>query len=85
MQSQFEQLPHLANMTRDLLERMSQPHAHDPAPPWHRRKDDWLLRLLGAAHLGGGAVLATGGPLSQLGHWPAGIMMAVGLYLVVRR
>nr|BFE92133.1 hypothetical protein GCM10020185_26690 [Pseudomonas brassicacearum subsp. brassicacearum] len=33
VQSQFEQLPHLANMTRDLLERMSQPHAHDPAPP----------------------------------------------------
>ena len=85
VQSQFEQLPHLANMTRDLLERMSQPHANDPAPPWHRRKDDWFLRLLGAAHLGGGAVLAAGGPLSQLGHWPAGIMVAVGLYLVVRR
>ena len=47
VQSQFEQLPHLANMARDLLERMSQPHAYDPPPPWHRRKDDWFLRLLG--------------------------------------
>jgi ubiquinone biosynthesis protein len=85
VQSQFEQIPHLANMTRDLLERMSQPHAQDPAPPWKRRNDDWLLRLLGAAHLGGGAVLAAGGPLSELGHWPAAVMVIVGLYLVVRR
>ena len=85
LQSQVEQLPHLANMTRDLLERMSQPHAADPAPPWHRRKDDWFLRLLGAAHLAGGAVLAAGGPLGEAGHWPAGVMVAVGLYLVVRR
>ncbi len=45
-------------MTRDLLERMSQPHAKDPAPPWQTRKDDWFLRLLGAAHLVGGVMLA---------------------------
>jgi ubiquinone biosynthesis protein len=85
VQSQFEQLPHLANMARDLLERMSQPHAYDPPPPWHKRKDDWFLRLLGCAHLGGGAVLAAGGPLNELGHWPAAVMVIVGLYLVVRR
>ena len=85
LHSQFEQLPHLANMTRDLLERMSQPHAKDPAPPWHTRKDDWFLRLLGAAHLTGGIVLALGGPLNALGYWPAGIMVAVGVYLIVRR
>ena len=85
LHSQFEQLPHLANMTRDLLERMSQPHAKDPAPPWQKRKDDWFLRLLGAAHLVGGVMLAIGGPLNQLGHWPAGIMVAVGVYLIVRR
>src|SRR5476649_2279424 len=85
LQSQVEQLPHLANMTRDLLERMSQPHAKDPAPPWQKRKDDWFLRLLGAAHLVGGVMLAIGGPLNQLGHWPAGIMVAVGVYLIVRR
>jgi ubiquinone biosynthesis protein len=64
---------------------MSQPHTYDPPPPWHRRKDDWLLRLLGCAHLAGGTILAAGGPLNELGHWPAGIMVAVGLYLVVRR
>ena len=85
LHSQFEQLPHLANMTRDLLERMSQPHAKDPEPPWRKRKDDWFLRLLGAAHLVGGVMLAIGGPLNQLGHWPAGIMVAVGVYLIVRR
>ena len=85
LHSQMEQLPHLANMTRDLLERMSQPHAKDPAPPWKQRKDDWFLRLLGAAHLVGGVMLTIGGPLNQLGHWPAGIMVAVGVYLIVRR
>ncbi|QXI28933.1 ubiquinone biosynthesis regulatory protein kinase UbiB [Pseudomonas vanderleydeniana] len=85
LQSQVEQLPHLANMTRDLLERLSQPHAADPEPPYKKRKDDWLLRLLGSLHLGGGAFLAANGPLHELGHWPAGIMLAVGLYLVVRR
>ncbi|MNC56051.1 hypothetical protein D3C75_1056210 [compost metagenome] len=72
-------------MARDLLERVSQPHAYDPPPAWHRRRDDWFLRLLGTAHLAGGAILAAGGPLNQLDYWPAGIMMAVGLYLVVRR
>ncbi len=85
LQSQVEQLPHLANMTRDLLERLSQPHAANPEPPYKKRKDDWLLRLLGSLHLGSGAFLAAGGPLQDLGHWPAGIMMAIGLYLVVRR
>ena len=85
LHSQVEQLPHLASMTRDLLERMSQPHASDPPPPWHRRRDDWFLRLLGTAHLAGGAILLAGGPLNELGHWPGGVMVAVGLYLIVRR
>ena len=84
LQGQIEQLPHLANMTRDLLERMAQPQASN-CEPKTRRKDDWLLRLLGCAHLGGGAVLAASGPLHELGHWPAAIMVVVGLYLIVRR
>ncbi|MNV97334.1 hypothetical protein D3C71_1924410 [compost metagenome] len=85
LHSQVEQLPHLANMARDLLERMSLPHAANPPPAWHRRSDDWFLRLLGTAHLAGGAILLAGGPLNELGHWPGAIMVAVGLYLVVRR
>ncbi|WP_397457775.1 ubiquinone biosynthesis regulatory protein kinase UbiB [Pseudomonas asplenii] len=85
LQSQVEQLPHLANMTRDLLERLSQPHAANPEPPYKKRKDDWLLRLLGSLHLGIGVFLAAGGPLQDLGHWPAGVIMAIGLYLIVRR
>ncbi|NWB93921.1 ubiquinone biosynthesis regulatory protein kinase UbiB [Pseudomonas agarici] len=85
LHSQVEQLPHLADMTRDLLERLSQPHAADPEPTWKKRKNDWPLRLIGSLHLGGGAFLAAGGPLHELGHWPAAIMVAIGLYLVVRR
>src|SRR5476651_381859 len=85
LQGQIEQLPHLAQMTRDLLERMAQPHAAATEPKEKRRKDDWLLRLLGSLHLSGGAILAAGGPLHELGQWPAGIMVAVGLYLIVRR
>lgn len=90
LQSQVEQIPHLANMTRDLLERLSQPHTSDPAPPYSRKGDHWALRLIGAALLGGGVVLATahtqsGDELIALSAWPALLMLVAGLYLVVRR
>ena len=42
-QAQIEQLPHLAHMTRELLERMSHPHANNPPPPWRERRH-WPLR-----------------------------------------
>ncbi|MBI6954129.1 ubiquinone biosynthesis regulatory protein kinase UbiB [Pseudomonas sp. B21-023] len=85
--SQAEQLPHLADMTRDLLERLSQPHLHDPQLPERRRAgDNWALRLLGAGLLGGGATLAAGAvSLSAPAAWPAWLMLAAGLYLIVRR
>ncbi|KFE56089.1 ubiquinone biosynthesis regulatory protein kinase UbiB [Pseudomonas syringae] len=90
LQSQVEQIPHLANMTRDLLERMSQPHKEDPPPPWRERGDGWALRLLGAALLAGGAVLAStlvaeSTALVAPVAWPAWIMLVAGLYLVIRR
>ncbi len=90
LQSQVEQIPHLANMTRDLLERMSQPHKKDPPPPWRERGDGWALRLLGAALLAGGAVLAStlvaeSTALVAPVAWPAWIMLVAGLYLVIRR
>lgn len=90
LQSQVEQIPHLANMTRDLLERMSQPHRKDPPPPWRERGDGWALRLLGAALLAGGAVLAStlvaeNTALIAPVAWPAWIMLAAGMYLVIRR
>jgi len=85
VQSQVEQLPHLANMTRDLLERMSQPHAKDRPPPWHKDRDGRVVRLVGSALLAGGATLAaTGGAMDTLAAWPAWFMLAAGLYLVVR-
>ncbi|MHA7114274.1 ubiquinone biosynthesis regulatory protein kinase UbiB [Pseudomonas promysalinigenes] len=88
--SQAEQLPHLAGMTRDLLERLSQPHLQDPQLPERRRLGDrWALRLLGAGLLGGGAVLATGAAeaasLAAPAAWPAWLMLAAGLYLIVRQ
>ena len=90
LHSQVEQIPHLANMTRDLLERMSQPHASAPQPAWRERGDGWALRLTGAGLLAGGAVLgstlaASGTALVSLAAWPAWIMLVAGLYLVVRR
>jgi len=90
LQSQVEQIPHLANMTRDLLERLSQPHAADPEPPYSNRGDHWALRLIGAGLLAGGVVLATahtqsGDELMALSAWPALLMLVAGLYLVVRR
>jgi ubiquinone biosynthesis protein len=90
LHSQVEQIPHLANMTRDLLERMSKPHASAPQPAWRERGDGWALRLTGAGLLAGGAVLgstlaASGTALVSLAAWPAWIMLVAGLYLVVRR
>ena len=90
LHSQVEQIPHLANMTRDLLERMSKPHASAPQPAWRERGDGWALRLTGAGLLAGGAVLGStlatsGTALVSLGAWPAWIMLVAGLYLVVRR
>ena len=89
--SQAEQLPHLAGMTRDLLERLSQPHLQDLPLPERRRNqgDRWALRLLGAGLLGGGAVLAAGAAeaasLAAPAAWPAWLMLAAGLYLIVRQ
>ncbi|MHC6227795.1 ubiquinone biosynthesis regulatory protein kinase UbiB [Pseudomonas sp. X10] len=86
LQSQVEQLPHLADMTRDLLERLSHPHLNDPEMPQQRQNDGWALRLLGAGLLGGGATLAAGAAsLSAPAAWPAWLMLAAGLYLIVRR
>jgi ubiquinone biosynthesis protein len=77
-------------MTRDVLERLSQPHRHDPPPPYRRDGDHWALRLLGAGLLAGGVLLAithtqTGAALNSLSAWPALLMLVAGVYLVVRR
>ncbi|WP_296257656.1 MULTISPECIES: ubiquinone biosynthesis regulatory protein kinase UbiB [unclassified Pseudomonas] len=90
LQSQVEQIPHLANMTRDLLERLSQPHRSDPPPPYAHKGDHWALRLIGAGLLAGGVILATahtqsGDELMAISAWPALLMLVAGLYLVVRR
>ncbi|MES2871382.1 MAG: ubiquinone biosynthesis regulatory protein kinase UbiB [Pseudomonadota bacterium] len=85
LHSQVEQIPHLAGMTRDLLERMSQPHTKNQRLVVSEPRDSWFLRLIGAGHLAAGALLASVGPLYTAGYWPAGIMLAVGLYLIVRR
>ena len=86
LHGQVEQIPHLAGMTRDLLERMSQPRLADPPATWQPKNDHWALRLLGAGLLGGGATLAAGAvSLSAPAAWPAWLMLAAGLYLIVRR
>ncbi len=86
LQSQVEQVPHLANMTRSLLERMAQPHAYDPPPPWAQRSDSRLLRLLGAALVAGAVALGVSlADVQSLSAWPAWLMGASGLYLVLRR
>jgi ubiquinone biosynthesis protein len=86
VQSQAEQIPHLANMTRDLLERLSQPHAYNAPPPRMKSDDHWALRLLGAGLLAGAAfMLSSASLLTDPSIWPAWLMGTAGLYLVVRR
>ncbi len=84
--AQIEQLPHLANMTRELLERMAHPHANNPPPPWRERHRGWPLRLVGAVLLGSGATLAASADsLTALTAWPAWVMLVAGIFIVVRR
>ena len=79
-------IAHLAGMTRELLERMSGPHANNLPPPWREHHHHWPLRLVGAALLAGGATLAAAAEsLSALATWPAWLMLAAGIYIVVRR
>ncbi|AYC34631.1 ubiquinone biosynthesis regulatory protein kinase UbiB [Pseudomonas cavernae] len=86
LQSQVEQVPHLANMTRDLLERLSQPPAAAAPAPIHAGRDAWALRLTGAALLAGSAAVAAAtGALISLSAWPVWLMGAAGLYLILRR
>ncbi|MFC3607706.1 ubiquinone biosynthesis regulatory protein kinase UbiB [Stutzerimonas tarimensis] len=87
VQAQVEQIPHLAGMTRELLEQMSNPHRDNPPGPWQReRRDEWPLRLAGAALLAGGvAQAAVAAPLLAVEAWPAGLMLVTGLYLIVHR
>jgi len=80
LQGQLEQLPHLAQMTRAALEGMARP-AHGAPPP----RDRHILRLLGAALLAGGVLLASRAPLNTADAWPGWLMLASGLYLLVRR
>ncbi|NBA94090.1 ubiquinone biosynthesis regulatory protein kinase UbiB [Pseudomonas sp. R5(2019)] len=86
VQSQVEQLPRLANMTRDLLERLSQPHAEDQPPPRKQSGDSRALRLLGGVLMAAGAtVAATSGAATTMAAWPAWVMLGAGVYLIARR
>ncbi|MBA1273785.1 ubiquinone biosynthesis regulatory protein kinase UbiB [Stutzerimonas azotifigens] len=86
LHGQIEQLPHLAGMTRELLERMAHPHAHNPPPPWRERHHGWPLRLIGAVLIGSGATLAAGtNGFAAAASWPAWVMLVTGLFIVVRR
>jgi ubiquinone biosynthesis protein len=85
-QTQLEQVPHMAQMSRDLLERLSKGPAQETLTPRQVPRNSWPLRLVGAALLGGGVTLAGSAvALDAIAAWPAWIMLISGLYLVVRR
>ena len=85
-QAHVEQIPHLAGLTREVLERMAHGHDREPRRPWYRRSDAWVLRLIGGVLLAGGAVTAASiASLDTLQAWPAWLMLAAGVYLVVRQ
>ncbi|MVW74554.1 ubiquinone biosynthesis regulatory protein kinase UbiB [Pseudomonas xionganensis] len=79
LQLQAEQVPHLSQIARDALERLNQPAAIQAAPA---ASHQWPARLLGAALIGGAA---SQGLLLTLATWPAWLMLAGGVYLVLRR
>ncbi|WP_375740524.1 ubiquinone biosynthesis regulatory protein kinase UbiB [Pseudomonas boanensis] len=81
LQQQAEQVPHLSQMARETLERLSLPAAatqKNEAP----REPQWAARLLGALLIAGAA---TQGLAAIVEAWPSWLMLAGGLYLVLRR
>ena len=84
-QQHIEQLPHLAQMTRDTLERLSR----EPQPEARLTGTQagmasaWPARLIGAVLVAGAA--ETGLATHSLAAWPAWAMLAGGLYLILRR
>jgi len=84
LQGQLEQVPHLAHMTREVLEGMARPHQGKRGDR-RDRNEHWALRLLGAALLGGGAVLAGEAAPGIEAAWPGWLMLTSGIYLLVRR
>src|SRR3990167_8257225 len=80
LQLQAEQVPHLSQIARETLERLNQQPASHQEQPVARRQ--WPARLLGAALIAGAA---TQGLALSLIAWPSWLMLAGGLYLVLRR
>jgi ubiquinone biosynthesis protein len=80
LQQQAEQVPHLSQMARDTLERLNQQGQQPVVAAVVQRH--WPAQLLGAALIGGAA---SQGLLLSLPAWPSWLMLAGGLYLVLRR
>lgn len=84
VRSQMEQLPHIAKMARDVIEYRHREIKQEQKAPKKIKQDSILLRLLGALLLAGGITLTiTEG--SSLENWPNYLMLAVGVYLIIRR
>ncbi|MFZ6046035.1 ubiquinone biosynthesis regulatory protein kinase UbiB [Pseudomonas sp. CR3202] len=81
LQQQAEQVPHLSQIARDTLERLAQP-AVVPQQAEQRAESQWPARLLGALLVAGAA---TQGLAPTAETWPSWLMLAGGLYLVLRR
>ena len=81
LQLQAEQVPHLSQIARDTLERLSLPAVNAAAKP-ALQASHWPERLLGVALIAGGIAQQ---PLLILSSWPAGLMIAGGLFLILRR
>ncbi|KFX71344.1 ubiquinone biosynthesis protein UbiB [Pseudomonas taeanensis MS-3] len=80
LQLQAEQVPHLSQMARHTLERLNQP---TPATqPQSVSGWQWPARLLGALLIAGAVTLELA---PNLAAWPSWVMLAGGLYLVLRR
>ena len=74
---------HFGDLERKTVEAwLLHDFAADPPPPWHKPRDGLALRLIGAALLVGAATL---GLEQHAAAWPAWLMLAGGLYLVLRR
>lgn len=84
IRSQMEQLPHIAKMTRSIIEQQYREVKLKQKKSPKNRHDSLFLRVLGVLLISAGISLTVIHGIS-LGNWPSYLILVIGVYLIIRR